>query len=542
MAQHAAIVETSAPVKRRTGPLPARADAGAIAKAAIHHLNGDLAAALQCLVSLEPELETEDVLKARGYLQLELGKYAAAAESYGSASKKDPAAAESWFQWGFCLYKLGDFADALKRFEKTASLGAAWIELPLAESMCLLGLKQYSKAIEKTDECLRLNQSYVPALFTKAVALQLTWNPEQAADLYGQVLGYDPKCVQAHMNLITLGLQQKKYALVEQYSARLLELQPDNPLALEGLAVSSFSKEDYDTARKWYTRLTETVPTQAEHWLNLGITLRKQSLLTEALHSFTRAREVRPDSIHAHTHLAETRWKLGDLTGARDCYQEAVTKWPDREELTLNLSHVLEELENMEAAVRVCEQFCSQKADKERVWFRLGYLQLKSGSAVASAESFARTLQLRPVWPESEVNLALACYTAGRFDRAEEVLLALLQREPDHLEASKGLATVSLSQDNDERALGLHKKLLELGEKSADIYYNCGVLSHKLNRPDEAVGFYREAIAIRKDFPEALLNLGHVLKASGESDEAKSCWIPALELNPELALKYFRRG
>jgi tetratricopeptide (TPR) repeat protein len=542
MAQQAVAVENSTPAQTRTGSLSARADAGMIAKAAIHHLNGDLVAALECLVSLDPELDTEDVLRARGFIQLELGKYPAAAESYASASKKEPGAAENWFQWGFCLYKLGNFADALTRFEKTASLGAPWIEVPLAESMCLLGLKQYPKAIEKTDECLRLNQSYVPALFTKAVALQLTWSLDEASDLYGQVLGHDPKCVQALMNLITLGLQQKKYDLVEQYSAKLLELQPDNTIALEGFAISSFAKEDYDAARQRYSRLTEIAPKQAEHWLNLGIALRKQSALPEALHSFTRAREVRPDSIHAHTHLAETRWKSGDLAGARECYQEAVTKWPDREELTLNLSHVLEELENIEAATRVCENFCRVKADKERVWFRLGYLQLKSGAAEASADSFARALQFRPVWPEAEVNLALACYTAGRYAHAEEVLVALLQREPDHLEASRGLATVALSQENDERALELHKKLLDLGEKSADIYYNCGVLSHKLNRPDDAVTFYREAIAVRKDFPEALLNLGHVLKAGGESDEARSCWIPALELNPELALTYFRRG
>ena len=541
MALQAIALESSALPPARKAAIP-RADAGLIAKAAIHHMNGDLAAALKCLVSLEPELETEDVLRARGFIQLELGKYADAAESYATASKKEPGSAENWFQWGFCLYKLGNFPDALTRFEKAGSLGAAWIEVPLAESMCLLGLRQHLKAIEKTDECLRVNQSYVPALFTKAVALQLTWNLDEASALYGQVLGLDPKSVQALMNLITLNLQQKKYDLVEKHSSQLLELQPDNTLGLEGLAISAFAKEDFETARQRYTRLTEIAPAQAEHWLNLGIALRKQAALTNALQAFTRAREVRPDSVHACTHLAETRWKLGDLAGARDCYQEAVTKWPDREELTLNLSHVLEELESPAAAARVCEQFCAVKADKERVWFRLGYLQLKQGAAPASVDSFARALQLRPVWPEAEVNLALACYTAGNFDRAEQVLLALLQREPNHLEACKGLATVALAQENDERALELHQKLLDLGEKNADIYYNCGVLAHKLNRPEQAVTFYREAIAIRKDFPEALLNLGHVLKAGGESDGAKSCWIPALELNPELALKYFRRG
>ncbi len=40
-------------------------------------------------------------------------------------------------------------------------------------------------------------------------------------------------------------------------------------------------------------------------------------------------------------------------------------------------------------------------------------------------------------------------------------------------------------------------------------------------------------------FPEALLNLGHALKAQGRAEEAKSCWRQALEMKPELAEGYF---
>ncbi|HYP14311.1 MAG TPA: tetratricopeptide repeat protein, partial [Bryobacteraceae bacterium] len=56
---------------------------------------------------------------------------------------------------------------------------------------------------------------------------------------------------------------------------------------------------------------------------------------------------------------------------------------------------------------------------------------------------------------------------------------------------------------------------------------------------DDAIRYYREAIAQRPNFAEALLNLGHALKAKGLVEEARACWKQALEYKPELAQGYF---
>ena len=40
-------------------------------------------------------------------------------------------------------------------------------------------------------------------------------------------------------------------------------------------------------------------------------------------------------------------------------------------------------------------------------------------------------------------------------------------------------------------------------------------------------------------FAEALLNLGHALKAQGRNEEAKSFWRQAINVKPELAKGYF---
>ncbi|PYT17468.1 MAG: hypothetical protein DMG59_07240, partial [Acidobacteria bacterium] len=43
----------------------------------------------------------------------------------------------------------------------------------------------------------------------------------------------------------------------------------------------------------------------------------------------------------------------------------------------------------------------------------------------------------------------------------------------------------------------------------------------------------------KPDFSEALLNLGHALKAIGKEEEARQVWSKAVTADPALADKYF---
>jgi len=518
-----------------------RKDVKAIARAAILHLNGNTAEALRALQETAPKPESTEMALALGYIQCELGNYTSAAEAYQELVEKEPDAAEAWFQWGFCLYKLGRPANALERFEKAASLRPDWIEIPLARAICHLSLKQHAEAFDRVGQCLGINPSYLPALFTKAVTFHVTWELEHAAELYRRVLELDPTSAEALMNLITLGLQKKQYTEVRSYSEKLAALQPDNPLGIEGLAAAAFHSEDYETASRHYARLTELAPGQVSHWLNLGVSKEKRGMLTEAAEAFRKARDVRDDSVHAHTYLGAALWKAGDLEDARACYERALSKWPEKEDLVLGLAQVLEELGSLDQAATVCAQYCDTYPGHKLVWFRLGYLQYQLDRAEAAIEGFTQALKIAPVWAEADLNLALACYRAGEMDRAESVLNALLTREPANLDALKTLAMVTLAQGRNERSLELHEKLLKQGGPDADVSYNCGVLAQRLDELPRAEKFYRDAIATRQSFAEALLNLGHVLDKLGRASEAREVWIPALELRPELSLGYFRR-
>ena len=98
------------------------------------------------------------------------------------------------------------------------------------------------------------------------------------------------------------------------------------------------------------------------------------------------------------------------------------------------------------------------------------------------------------------------------------------------------------NRKNFDQALDYQARLIEKGERSPG-----AVLQHRsaaseiwsVGRRRAAV---REALNERAQFPEALLNLGHVLKSLGKQDEARDCWKRALEQKPELAESYFGKA
>jgi tetratricopeptide (TPR) repeat protein len=115
----------------------------------------------------------------------------------------------------------------------------------------------------------------------------------------------------------------------------------------------------------------------------------------------------------------------------------------------------------------------------------------------------------------------------------------MLDDDPKSIDALRGLAALALQSSNYDAALEFHVRLIDLGERSAEVYYNAGLMYERAGQADKAQQLYRDALQEQPEMPEALLNLGRIMEASGKSDEARACWSKALEVEPALAQDYF---
>ena len=92
----------------------------------------------------------------------------------------------------------------------------------------------------------------------------------------------------------------------------------------------------------------------------------------------------------------------------------------------------------------------------------------------------------------------------------------MLEADPKSLDALRGLAALEPGAVGFRTALEYHVRLIDLGERSPEVLYNAGLMYEKAGQLDKAVRLYRDALAQKPDMPEALLNLGHILKSNGQ--------------------------
>ena len=150
-------------------------------------------------------------------------------------------------------------------------------------------------------------------------------------------------------------------------------------------------------------------------------------------------------------------------------------------------------------------------------WLSLGrWERAESRFAASHRLGFDAAGILGQNWAETRMNL-------GRWRGAEEVLLLGVEREGDHWVATPNtiylLGICRYYQDRLEPAA----RTLEAVEDSSFFFlkpYFLGRVAERLGDPDEALGRYRQALALKPDLLAALYQSVRLLTTRGELEEA----------------------
>jgi tetratricopeptide (TPR) repeat protein len=511
-----------------------------LARAVSHHLRGNTERALQELGQEAPEGPlSAEILSARAHLQLEQQAFADAAANFSALLQQQPENSSAEYHLAHCLQQQGLWEEAEKLFRRASASEKYRFPAQLGAGICLLQLKRPEQALAEFEACLAQSPEHVQAQLGKAVAMQLMWDFDGAAKVYQSILEKNPQLTECLVNLVTLGMQRKDPGMVREYAARLLEVDPTSDAGLEGMVFAAFAQEDYANAAAGCKKLVQSREDRFDHWYNFGVALHNSGQPEQAEQAYRRAIELRPDAVQAFVNLGVLLQESGRLSEAFDTFERSLDLAPDREDLRMQVALLIERQGNIEDAEQRYNKLIERNPTLSYVWFRLGFLQLQRGANEGAARAFQACLRLRPEWPEAETNLALAHWRLENFDAAEVVLDKLITREPNNLDAVRGLATVCLARQRTEKAHYYHERLNELGERGAEVMYNKGLLAQKLGHRTEAIACYRSAVEANPEFVEALINLGHVLQEEGHGDAAGECWEKALLLRPELAKDYF---
>ena len=497
----------------------------------------------QALREIRSAIENGEALPeldwTQAHLEFQLGQYEAALENYGKVLAAYPNHRAGIYNSALCLEKLHRYEPAAEAFRKAAEISPNLAEATLGLGICQLHLQHPEEALGAFEECLKLKPAYENALYGKAVALQLLGRLEEAWELYTKLLPSNGGNAELLTNMIGLALGKSEDVKVREYSEKLLKVRPGAKAALEGLTAAAIARGDFKTAATHAAQLAKAAPKSYEAWFNLGVAYQKTNRMEQAGQAYSEAIKLQPESEVAYANLGTTLQERGDLPAARKAYERALQIAPSHTGALWNLSHLYEKLGYTEDAEKCMEKVVENEPERVDAWFRLGYFRLLRGDHTRSIEPFRNCVSQRSDWLEALVNLGQAQWRSGDLEAAKGTLTQAVTCHPKSTDALRALAALSVEMGDYIQALDAESKLQELGEPLPELAFNIGVLLEKSSLFEDAARTYRRAADEKPGFAEALLNLGHALKALGQEEEARSCWQQAVEAKPELAEKYF---
>lgn len=151
--------------------------------------------------------------------------------------------------------------------------------------------------------------------------------------------------------------------------------------------------------------------------------------------------------------------------------------------------------------------------------YREAMAHFDEGAWGRAEEAFRRVIG---IWarPEIYVLLGYTYFYRDDFVRASNYFLKAATQDPQCVPAHLSLAMAYRRAGKTRKAIGAVWNVVNLHRENADAHFLLGYLRQQLHQWEQAEQAYREALRLRKDFPEAYQYLALLYYETGSRDEA----------------------
>jgi len=326
---------------------------------------------------------------------------------------------------------------------------------------------------------------------------------EPALKLAEEAIAIDPDDLQAW--LIRAEAQQglSRFPEARQAYERTLELAPNHPSALLGLATLDLKDGDLETAKERIDLTVKLAPNRiAGHYL--------QALMAYQEQDYDRAADIlgnillgTREHLPSQLLLGTIRYRQGQLEQARDRLSLFVTRVPDNRNARKLLAATLMKLRQADKAVEILTPIARATPDDPQILALLGSAHVQNGDIQQGSELLTRAAKLAPEAPAIRTQLALTQLAGGQTEAA----IAELRTAAD------------------------------LGMSQADFLL---IITHiRQKEYDRAIANSKKLIEKMPDNPAPYNLLGAALAGKGENDNARKAFAQALSINPEATASRF---
>jgi protein O-mannosyl-transferase len=268
---------------------------------------------------------------------------------------------------------------------------------------------------------------------------------------------------------------------------------------------------DLDYWQNTVTLFQHAIQVTGENYVaynNLGVAMRRQGRIPEAISNFEIAQKIRPQDAGIEDNLGESLLVAGRIGEAAPHLSEAVRLRPGVAKAHIDWASAL----------------------------------IQSDQPALAEGQYREALRLDPDSPEAQYGLGGILAMENRMEEARPLLeralphviesVALNPGDPD---GHHNLGRLYAIMGRTNEAIAQFSETARLAPDDADAHYNLGVALTEGNRLNDAVNQFSAAIQLRPDHVNAHYSLGKTLVAVGRTQEAAREFTEALRLQPDFA-------
>ena len=278
-----------------------------------------------------------------------------------------------------------------------------------------------------------------------------------------------------------------------------------------------------NVAIKEFQKATESDPSLAEAFLDLGQVLQQTQDYPAAIVALKRALELNPELDAAHLQLGFALLAQG--------YAEKSIPHLERAHAVVALGIAQTETGRYEAAVANLSAALAEHPGNPDLLYYLG-----RASGLLSKRSIDALVTLYPDSPRAHQAMGENYFVLRQMPQAEKEYLAALEERPDlpglHLEL--GMVYTGAADSRKAEAAFRYEARLQPG--SAEAAYRLGAALLQQGKARDALFELRRSNDLKPEMPETLYSLGKAASLDGDSAAAEEAWLKVVELEKNTSL------
>ncbi|XP_043475768.1 RNA polymerase-associated protein CTR9 homolog [Leptopilina heterotoma] len=444
----------------------------------------------------------------------------------------------------FCLLEGDKMDQADAQFNFVLNQSPNNIPSLLGKACIAFNKKDYRGALAFYKKALRTNPKCPAAVrLGMGHCFMKMNNPEKARLAFERALELDSQCVGALVGLSILKLNQQLPDSIKsgvQMLSKAYTIDSTNPMVLNHLANHFFFKKDYNKVQHLALHAfhnTENEAMRAESCYQLARAFHVQGDYDQAFQYYYQATQFAPPVfVLPHFGLGQMYIYRGDSENAAQCFEKVLKAQPGNYETMKILGSLYANSTSQskrDIAKNHLKKVTEQLPDDVEAWIELAQILEQSDlngalNAYGIATKILKDKVGVDIPPEILNNVGSLHYRLGNLEEARKDLEESLSRSNQEAEHDPGYynsisvtTTYNLARLNEalctfDKAEKLYKDILKEHPNYVDCYLRLGCMARDKGQIYEASDWFKDALRINNEHPDAWSLLGNLHLAKME--------------------------